>query len=128
MFRESEQMEYRSHFYITLLRNASQKVRSSNTLTEITIQLAQRIDLGSTDNWEVGLCEFNCPPPKSGTWKPVDIVGETNALINCDLITPQFVGSDYVRCCGRLFNRQSIVTTHFRMSIMYASKNVPSSR
>jgi len=98
MFRESEQMEYRSHFYITLLRNASQKVRSSNTLTEITIQLAQRIDLGSTDNWEVGLCEFNCPPPKSGTWKPVDIVGETNALINCDLITPQFVGSDYVRC------------------------------
>ena len=42
-------MEYHKHFYITLFRNASQKVRS-NTLAEFTIQLAQRIDLGSTDN------------------------------------------------------------------------------
>ena len=47
-------MEYRRHFYITLFSNASQKIHPSNTLSELTIQLAQRIDLGSTDNWEVG--------------------------------------------------------------------------
>ena len=91
-------MEYRNHFYITLFSNASQKGRPKNTLAEFTIQLAQRIDLGSIDNWEVGLCEFSCPPPKSGTLKPVEVVGETNALIYCDLITPQFVSDDYVRC------------------------------
>jgi len=44
-------MEYRNHFYITLFRNASQKLHSNNTLAEYTIQ---RIDLGATDNWEVG--------------------------------------------------------------------------
>jgi len=47
-------MEYRNHFYITLFSNASQKPHPNNTLAEFTIQLAQRIDLGSTDNWEVG--------------------------------------------------------------------------
>jgi hypothetical protein len=91
-------MEYRKHFSITLFSNASHKVRSSNTLAEFTIQLAQRIDLGSTDNWEVGLCELSCPPPYPHTVKPYEPVGERNALIYCDLITQKFVGSDYVRC------------------------------
>jgi len=91
-------MEYRRQFYITLFSNASQKVHSSNTLAEFTIQLAQRIDLGSTDNWEVGLCKFSSPPLKSGTLKPIDVIGETNAIIYCDLITPQFFSSDYDRC------------------------------
>jgi hypothetical protein len=46
--------------------------------------------------------------------KPIEVIGETNALIYCDLITPQFVGSDYVRClrtfihpskfCGNAFH------------------------
>jgi len=89
-------MEYRNHFYITLFSDAPQLVRSSNTLAEFTIQLAERKDLGSTNNWEIGLCEFSCPP-KSGTLKPVEVVGETNALIYCHLITPQCVGKDYVR-------------------------------
>jgi len=53
-------MEYRYHFYITLFSNASQKIHP-NTLAEFIIQLAQRINLGSTDNWKVGLCEFSCP-------------------------------------------------------------------
>ena len=47
-------MEYQNHFYILLFSNASQKVHSSNTLAEFTIKLAQRIDLGSTEIWEVG--------------------------------------------------------------------------
>ena len=91
-------MEYRRHFYITLFSNASQKVHPSNTLAEFTIQLVQRIDLGSTDNWDVRLCEFSCPPPYPYTSKPYEVAGDTNALIYCDLITPQFVGNDHVRC------------------------------
>jgi len=98
-------MEYRRHFYITLFRNASQNIHSKNRLDEYTIQLAQRIDLGLTDNWEVGLCEFSCPPPmRSGNIKPVDVIGETNASVYCDLITPQFVGSSYVRCFRTLIH------------------------
>ena len=92
-------MEYRNHFYITLFSNASQKLHPDHTLAECTIKLAQRIDLGSTDNWDVGLCKFSCPPPlRSSNKKPVDVIGETNAMVYCDLITPPFVGSNYVRC------------------------------
>jgi len=92
-------MEYHNHFCITLFSNASQKLYPKNTLSEYTIQLVRRIDLGSTDNWEVGLCEFSCPPPlRSGNIKPIDVIGENNVMVYCDLITPQFVGDDYVRC------------------------------
>ena len=92
-----QEMEYRKHFYITLFSNSSQKTNPANTLTEFRIQLAQPIDLGSTDNWEVGLCEFSCPPYPH-TVKPYELAGEIKALVYCVLITQQFVGSDYVRC------------------------------
>jgi len=111
-------MEYHNHFYITLFSNASQKAYPKNTLAEFTIQLAQRIDLDSTDNWEVGLCEFSCPPPKSGTLKPIEVIGETNSLIYCDLITPQFVGADYVRCL-RTFIRPSKYCEHTFQNVYY---------
>jgi hypothetical protein len=62
----------------------------ANTLAEFTIQYSQRIDLISTDSWEVGLCEFSCPP--------VDVIVTTNALVYCDLITLQFVCCQYDRC------------------------------
>jgi hypothetical protein len=142
-------MENRKHFYITLFSNASQKVHPSNTLSDFKIQLAQPIDLGSAENWEVGLCEFNCPPLATGRIKPVEVVGDTNALIYCDLITPQFVGNDYVRClrtlihpslhCDhtfktvyyvpvekRTFHDISILITNLKgMNIKYPSGNVP---
>jgi hypothetical protein len=84
-------MDFGNHFYITLFSNASPETYPSNTLAEFTVQLAQRIDLGSIGSWEVGLCEFSCPP------SDVDI-----ALIYCDLIMPQFVGSQYTRCLRTL--------------------------
>jgi len=111
-------MEFRNHFYITLFSNASQELHPRNTLTEYTIQLAQRIDLGSTDNWEVGLCEFSCPPPARGTLRPVDVVGDTNAMIYCDLITPQFVGSNYVRCL-RTFIHPTKLCDHGFQNVYY---------
>jgi hypothetical protein len=84
-------MDYGNQFYITLFSNASPETCPNNTLAEFTVQLAQRIDLGSIGSCEVGLCEFNCPPSN------VDI-----ALIYCDLIRSQFVGSQYTRCLRAL--------------------------
>jgi hypothetical protein len=92
-------MEYRKHFYITLFSNGSQKMYAKNSLAEFTIQLAQPTDLGSPDNWEVGLCEFSCPPPVVGKLtKPLEVIGATNALVYCYLIAPQFVANTYIRC------------------------------
>ena len=54
------------------------------------------IDLGPNDRWEVGFSESSCPPQvKEGMIKPVVIVG---ALINFNLIQPQFVGKKLIRC------------------------------
>jgi hypothetical protein len=114
-------MEYSKYFYITLFSNASQKVRFSNTLSVFTIQLVQRIDMGLRQ-LGVGLCEFSCPPPYSHTVKPYEPVDETNALIYCDLITQQFVGSDV--SCLRTFIHSSKYCDH-ALYIMYPSKNAP---
>ena len=112
-------MEYGNHFYITLFSNASQKLHPDNTLAEYTIQLAQRIDLGSRDNWEVGLRKFSCPPPlRSGNINLVDVIGETNVMVYCDLTTPQFVGSNYVRCL-RTFIRPSKLCDYAFHNVYY---------
>jgi len=83
---------------ITLLHYyASRKIYKDNTLAAFTVKLAQPIDLGTDENWEVGLCEIACPPPTAGTLKPVLIVGVTNVLVYCNLISQQFVGESAVR-------------------------------
>ena len=88
----------RNHFYVTLFSNGSQTPYPANTITAFTTRLAQPIDLGSMDRWEVGLCEFTCPPKEEGTFAGLDIVSGKIAFLYCDLISPQFVGSQYVRC------------------------------
>ena len=87
-----------NHFYVTLFSNASSKIYKDNTLAAFTVKLAQPIDLGTNENWEVGLCEITCPPPTAGTLKPVLIVGDTNVIVYCNLISQQFVGENAVRC------------------------------
>jgi hypothetical protein len=42
-----------THFYVTLLSNASQKHDPSNTHSSFKVHLAQPVDLGSTAKWEV---------------------------------------------------------------------------
>jgi len=113
-------MEYRKHFYNTLFSNSSQKVHPANTLAEFTIQLAQSIDLGSRDNWEVGSREFSCPPSYPITVKPYELAGETNALVYCDLITQHFVGNDYVRCL-RTFIHPIIYCDNAFQNVYYVS-------
>ena len=87
-----------SQFYVTLLSYASQEVYPEKTIGAFTVELARPIDLDPDGNWEVGLCEFTCPPGKLGTVSDLNIVGDNNGLIYCDMISPQFVGSTLVRC------------------------------
>ena len=78
------------HFYVTLFSNASQTLYPDNTLGAFTVELAQAIEFDPNDKWEVGLCEFSCPHTLVG--------GSENAIIYCDLIPAQLVGSSLARC------------------------------
>ena len=44
------------------------------------------------------VCEFTCYPINAGTFAGLDVVSDKIAFLYCDLISPQFVGSQYVRC------------------------------
>ena len=83
---------------MTLFSNASKKTYKDNTLNAFTVKLAQPIDLGSAETWEVAICEITCPPNVTGTKKCILIVGDTNVLVYCNLIPPQFVDDNVVRC------------------------------
>jgi len=87
-----------NHFYVTLFSNASTDLYPNNTIARFTTELPRPIELGTSDRWEVGLCEFTYPPNNVGTFKPTLLVGDTTGLIYCDLITPQYVGKFLVRC------------------------------
>jgi len=86
------------HFYVTFFSNVSQSLYPTNTIGAFTVELPQPIELGPNDNWEVGLCEILYPPSAVGTLKPLNVVGDTTALVYCDLISPQYVGKSLVRC------------------------------
>ena len=49
----------RKHFYVSLLSNASQKIYPDDTEAAFTVHLAQPIDLGTSSDWEVGVCEVS---------------------------------------------------------------------
>jgi hypothetical protein len=102
----------------------SRRKHHGNSLAEFTEQLARRRDLGASDCWEVGLCDFSCPSPASGKIRPIDVVGTTNFLVYCDLITPQFVGGQYSRCLRTVIHEYWIILLN--MYIICQSKNVPS--
>jgi len=80
----------RNHFYITLFSNASQHIYPVNKIAAFRIQLAQPKILDPSEIWEVGLCELSNP----STLPEGD---NTDALVYCDLIAPQFIGTTMVR-------------------------------
>ena len=86
-------------FYVTLFSNASTEIYALNSQTNFTNCLALPVDLGSTSEWEVGLCEIPYVPPKRTVLQGVlfDMVGDVNFPVHCDLVTPQLVGSELGR-------------------------------
>ncbi len=87
-------MTHQDHFCITLFSAASQKVYKDNTHSSFKCELAVPIDLVSTDTWEVGVSEIIHPIPKS---ENASNLMPKYALIFCDLISPQYVGTALVR-------------------------------
>jgi len=86
----------RDNFYITLFSIASAEIYTLNSQTKFTNRLAISVDLGSTSDWEVGLCEISYAPPKRIILQValVDMIGDVNIFVYCDLVTPQLVGSE----------------------------------
>jgi len=77
-------------FYVTLFSDALRDIYEQNTHSDITVKLTKPLDLGSTSNWEVGVCEITCSSSPH--------MGDNPALIYCTLISPQFVGDSTVPC------------------------------
>jgi len=86
------------YFYVTLFSNASTDLYPNNTSARFTTELAQPMELSSSDKWDVGVCEFAYPPNVVGTFKPTTVLGDTTGMIYCDLISTQHVGKILVRC------------------------------
>ena len=86
-----------NHFYVTLFSNGTQKLYPANKFAAFTARLVQPIDLGLTESSEVGVCEFTCHPINTGTFASLQVISSQISFIYCDLISPQFVGSQYVR-------------------------------
>ena len=101
-------MAMQSYFYVTLFSNTSRDIYEQNTHTFFTVKLAQSVDLGSTYNWEVGMCEISCSssPPMGEE--------ETIALIYRNLISLQFVGDSTVRCMRTFIFSSSSCQHEFR--------------
>src|SRR5215475_8509855 len=112
-------MQRGDQFYVTLFSNGGQSVYPDNTLAAFTIPLAQQIDLGSNADWEVGITEFTYPPILGGMYThSVTVIGDNNILIYCDLISPQFVSGNLVRCL-RTFISPSADCQHIFKNIYY---------
>ena len=85
-------------FYVTLFSNASREIYD-NTYAHFTVKLSRRIDLGTSPNWEVGVCEVSCSSPPPQSLNTVDVTPcADHATTHCNLISPQFVGDSTVRC------------------------------
>ena len=112
----------RNHIYVTLFRNCSQKLYPANVLATFTVRMAQPIEMGSTVRWEVGVCDFTCHPTNTCTFASVQVVSSQIAFIYCNLITQQFVGSQYVRCL-RNFIHQSTLCSNIFENVYYMPVN-----
>jgi hypothetical protein len=99
--------------YVTLFSNAGQDLYPANTLSACRVELAKPIVLNPSYRWEVGLCEFSCVPLATGTVKPNVLVGDVTALIYCNIISPQFVGGNLVRCLRTVMQPSQTCTFNF---------------
>jgi len=78
-------------FYVTLFSNVSREIYEYNTHADFTVKLSRPVDLGTSPNWEVGVCEVSCSSPESLNTLDVTLCAD-HAMIYCHIIAPQFVG------------------------------------
>ena len=86
-------------FYITLFSNASREVNENNTHADFIMKLSRTNNLGTSPNWEVGVCEVLCSSPSTSSLITVGVTPcADQAMKYCNHISPQFVGDSNVRC------------------------------
>jgi len=86
-------------FYLTLFSNASREIYENTTHADCTVKLSQTIDLGTSPNWEVGVCEVSCSSPTHASLNTVDVTPcAEHAMIYCNIISSQFVAGRTVHC------------------------------
>jgi len=78
-----------NNFYVTLLSNVSRDIYDHNSHSDFTVKQAQPIELGSTSQWKVGICEISCSSSPEGA---------SPDLLYCNVISPQFLGDSTVHC------------------------------
>jgi len=103
---------------MTLFSNTSKNLYPDNTIAAFTAELARSLELGSSDNWEVDVCEFSFPPNSVCTFKLTTLVGDTTGLIFCELISLQYVGRALVHCM-RTFIYPSLSGQHVFDNVYY---------
>ena len=79
-----------------LFSNASREIYENNTHADFTVKLSRSIDLGTSPNYDVGVCEVSFSSPQSLNTVDVKPCAD-HAMIYCNLISPQFVGYSTVR-------------------------------
>jgi len=97
-------------FYVTLPSTASRDIYDLNTHANFTVKLAQPIDLGSTSKWEVGVYEISCSSSPEGA-NPV--------LLYCNVISPQFLGDNTVRCIRTFLLYPNAMCQHEFQNVQY---------
>ena len=106
------------HFYDTLFSNASIDLYPDNTRAVFTTYLAHPIDLGTSSEWEVGLCEISYGGPSNELVKANTLVDKTMVFVYCDLVAPQFVADQYLRTL-RIIHYPSIVGENRFQNVYY---------
>ena len=103
-------MATHTHFYVTLYSNASRYIYEQNTHADFTVKLTQPVEVGSTSNWEKGVCEIS-----SSSSQPIE---DSPALMYSNLISPHFVGDRTVRSM-RTFVFSSSSCQHEILNVYY---------
>ena len=98
-------MRSSNSFYVTLFINASREIYENSTHADFNMKHSRPI------TWEVCVCELLCSSPPPESLNTVDVRPCANyAMINSNIILPQFVGDRTVRCM-RMFPTTSFEIT-----------------
>ena len=101
-----------NNIYITVYQCLTRNLREQ--YTPISLKLSRHINLATSPNWEVGVCEVSCFSPPLKSINTVDVTPCANhAMIYCNLISPKFVGDSTLRCM-RTFPTASFRHHEFR--------------
>ena len=114
---------YPIHFYATICSSALQSLYLDDSIVAFTVELAQPIELGPSDIWEVRLCELSYHPNHVGVFKTSSVIGGNTIFIYTVVISQQYVVKFLVHCLRTFTHPSSKVIILTIISITCLSKN-----